>query len=106
MSFMAHFDADEFDALQALFAPDGTWVRSDGTLRGMAEATMCIPYMRARTESLHTVVMDVTPNAILVVDGDLVTARTGNHAHLLAGTLIGMIAQAGRAAEPAARSRA
>ena len=41
------------------------------TLRGMAEATMCIPYMRARTESLHTVVMDVTPNAILVVDGDL-----------------------------------
>jgi protease I len=42
----------------------------------------------------------------LVVDGDLVTARTGNHAHLLAGTLIGMIAQAGQAAEPAARSRA
>jgi PAS domain S-box-containing protein len=41
------------------------------TLRGMAEATMCLPYMRARTESLHTVVMDVTPNAILVVDGDL-----------------------------------
>jgi PAS domain S-box-containing protein len=41
------------------------------TLRGMAEATMCIPYMRARTESLHTVVMEVTPNAILVVDGDL-----------------------------------
>jgi PAS domain S-box-containing protein len=41
------------------------------TLRGMAEATMCIPYMRARTESLHSVVMDVTPNAILVVDGDL-----------------------------------
>ena len=37
MSFMAHFDADEFDALQALFAPDGTWVRSDGTLRGMAD---------------------------------------------------------------------
>jgi protease I len=27
----------------------------------------------------------------LVVDGDLVTARTGNHAHLLAGTLIAMI---------------
>ena len=41
------------------------------TLRGMAEATMCLPYMRARTESLHTVVMDVTPNAILVVDGEL-----------------------------------
>ena len=37
MSFMAHFDADEFDAMQALFAPDGTWVRSDGTIRGLAD---------------------------------------------------------------------
>lgn len=37
MSFMAHFDADEFDAMQALFAPDGTWERSDGTLRGLAD---------------------------------------------------------------------
>lgn len=41
------------------------------TLRGMAEATMCIPYMRARAESLNNVVMDATPNAILVVDQDL-----------------------------------
>jgi PAS domain S-box-containing protein len=41
------------------------------TLRGMAEATMCIPYMRARAESLNSVVMDVTPNAIVIVDGDL-----------------------------------
>jgi len=38
------------------------------TLRGMAEATMCIPYMRRRAESLRQVVMDVTPNAIIVVD--------------------------------------
>ncbi|MBN1935195.1 MAG: PAS domain S-box protein, partial [Anaerolineae bacterium] len=37
-------------------------------LRGMAEATMCIPYMRARAESLTNVVMDVTPSAILIVD--------------------------------------
>ena len=37
-------------------------------LRGMAEATMCIPYMRARAESLTNVVMDVTPNAIVIVD--------------------------------------
>lgn len=37
MNFMAHFDADEFDAMQELFAPDGTWVRGDGTLRGLAE---------------------------------------------------------------------
>jgi PAS domain S-box-containing protein len=41
------------------------------TLKGMAEATMCIPYMRARAESLNSVVMDVTPNAIVIVDGDL-----------------------------------
>jgi len=41
------------------------------TLRGMAEPTMCIPYMRARAESLNSVVMDVTPNAILIVDANL-----------------------------------
>jgi iron only hydrogenase large subunit-like protein/uncharacterized Fe-S cluster-containing protein len=41
------------------------------TLRGMAEATMCIPYMRRRADSLRQVVMDVTPNAILIVDRDL-----------------------------------
>ncbi len=37
-------------------------------LQGMAETTMCIPYMRTRAESLTNVVMDVTPDAILVVD--------------------------------------
>lgn len=41
------------------------------TLKGMAEPTMCIPYMRGRAESLNSVVMDVTPNAIVIVDGDL-----------------------------------
>ncbi|NLE76822.1 MAG: PAS domain-containing protein, partial [Chloroflexi bacterium] len=41
------------------------------TLRGMAEVTMCIPYMRRRAESLRQVVMDVTPNSVLVVDGHL-----------------------------------
>lgn len=38
------------------------------TLRGMAEATMCIPYMRRRAESLRQVVMEVTPNAIIILD--------------------------------------
>ncbi len=37
-------------------------------LRGMAELTMCIPYMRSRAESLTNVVMDAVPNAVLVVD--------------------------------------
>lgn len=41
------------------------------TLRGMAEATMCIPYMRRRAESLRQVVMDVTPNPVLIVDSRL-----------------------------------
>ena len=38
------------------------------TLRGMAEMTMCIPYMRRRSESLRQVVMDVTPDSIIIVD--------------------------------------
>jgi PAS domain S-box-containing protein len=42
------------------------------TLRGMAEATMCIPYMRSRSESLRQVVMDVTPNSIIIIDNDLI----------------------------------
>lgn len=41
------------------------------TLRGMAEATMCMPYMRSRSESLRQVVMDVTPNSIIIFDNDL-----------------------------------
>jgi PAS domain S-box-containing protein len=42
------------------------------TLVGMAEATMCIPYMRSRAESLRQVVMDVTPDSIIIVDNDLI----------------------------------
>ena len=41
------------------------------TLRGMAEVTMCIPYMRSRSESLRQVVMDVSPNSIIIVDDHL-----------------------------------
>ncbi len=41
------------------------------TLRGMAEVTMCIPYMRNHSESLRQVVMDVSPNSILIVDDHL-----------------------------------
>jgi PAS domain S-box-containing protein len=41
------------------------------TLRGMAEVTMCIPYMRRRSESLRQVVMDVSPNSILILDQHL-----------------------------------
>lgn len=41
------------------------------TLRGMAEVTMCIPYMRRRSESLRQVVMDVSPNPIIILDNKL-----------------------------------
>jgi PAS domain S-box-containing protein len=42
------------------------------TLRGMAEITMCIPYMRSSSESLRQVVMDLIPNAIVIMDNDLI----------------------------------
>lgn len=38
------------------------------TLRGMAEATMCIPYTRRRAESLRQVMMAVTPEPVIIVD--------------------------------------
>jgi PAS domain S-box-containing protein len=41
------------------------------TLRGMAEATMCIPYMRRRAESIRQVVMDVSPDAVMIVNREL-----------------------------------
>ena len=39
--------------------------------QGMAEAEMCIPYMRSRAESFANVVLRSTPNGIVVVDGAL-----------------------------------
>jgi iron only hydrogenase large subunit-like protein len=41
------------------------------TLRGMAEATMCIPYTRHRAESLRQVMMAVTPEPVIIVDNRL-----------------------------------
>lgn len=45
--------------------------KARATLQGMAEATMCIPYMRRRAESLRQVVIDVTPNPVVIVDSRL-----------------------------------
>ncbi len=36
VSFMAHFDQREFDAMEAYLDPDGTWVRADGAVNGIA----------------------------------------------------------------------
>lgn len=41
------------------------------TVRGMAEVRMCIPHMRSRAESLANVVMELTPNLVIVVDSNL-----------------------------------
>lgn len=38
------------------------------TLRGLAEATMCIPYTRRRAESLRQVIMAVTQDPVITVD--------------------------------------
>lgn len=38
---------------------------------GMAEIYMCIPYMRTRAESISELIIESTPNAIVVVDKNL-----------------------------------
>lgn len=39
--------------------------------QGMAEAEMCVPYMRSRAESFANVVIRNTPNGIVIVDNSL-----------------------------------
>lgn len=38
---------------------------------GKAEETMCLPYMQSRAESLSGKILEVTPNAVLAIDGGL-----------------------------------
>ncbi len=44
---------------------------SNGFYQGMAEAEMCIPFMRARAESFSSFLIAVTPNGIVLVDENL-----------------------------------
>lgn len=39
--------------------------------QGKAELSMCIPYMHDMASSMANVVLDTTPNAIIMVDGDM-----------------------------------
>jgi PAS domain S-box-containing protein len=39
--------------------------------QGMAELDMCIPYMRTKAESLANLIIDSTPNGVILVDGEL-----------------------------------
>ncbi|MBC7237613.1 MAG: 4Fe-4S dicluster domain-containing protein [Chloroflexi bacterium] len=61
------------------------------TLRGMAEPTMCIPYMRRRAESLRQVVMDVTPDAVLIVDTRLYIQEMSPSAEKMFGTRLSQV---------------
>ncbi len=63
MRFMAHFDADEFDAMQELFAPDGTWVRADGTIRGLAELQAWISRRQPELNQRPILVMELVDRA-------------------------------------------
>lgn len=39
--------------------------------QGKAELTMCIPYMQERAQSMSNVVLDTTPNIIIITDQDM-----------------------------------
>lgn len=45
--------------------------KAAAVFRGMAEVDMCIPYMRSMAESLAHLIIDNTPNAVILVDKDL-----------------------------------
>ncbi len=39
--------------------------------QGMAEASMCLPYMRNKAESFANVIVDNTPNGVVVINNDM-----------------------------------
>lgn len=39
--------------------------------QGKAELTMCIPYMHEKAQSMSNIILDTTPNIILLVDADM-----------------------------------
>ncbi len=45
--------------------------KAEAVCEGMAELEMCMPYMRTKAESLANIIIDATPNGIIVVDKHL-----------------------------------
>lgn len=45
--------------------------KAEAVYQGMAELDMCIPYMRSKAESLANIIIDSTPNGIILVDNKL-----------------------------------
>jgi len=48
--------------------------------RGMAELGMCMPYMRDKAENMANLIIDATPNGILLVDMDMIVKEFNNAA--------------------------
>lgn len=46
--------------------------KAQAVAEGRAELAMCLPYMRAKAESLANLILESTPNAVIVVNRDLV----------------------------------
>lgn len=45
--------------------------KAQAVYEGMAEMSMCLPYMRSKAESLTNVIFENTPNIIIVIDEEL-----------------------------------
>jgi transcriptional regulator of aromatic amino acid metabolism len=45
--------------------------KAAAVFEGKAEISMCLPFMKERAESVSGTILDITPNAIVAVDGDL-----------------------------------
>jgi PAS domain S-box-containing protein len=55
--------------------------------QGVAENEMCIPHMRAKAESLANVIIETTPNGIIVVDDNLLILAINPAAEVMFGCL-------------------
>lgn len=53
--------------------------------QGKAELTMCIPYMHEKAQSMANIVLDTTPNIIVVVDSDMKILEFSRGAEMVFG---------------------
>lgn len=53
--------------------------------QGKAELTMCIPYMHEKAQSMANIVLDTTPNIIIVVDSDMKILEFSRGAEMVFG---------------------
>lgn len=54
-------------------------------VNGYAEVEMCVPYMREKAESMGNVIIENSPNGIIVCDGDLKISEINRKAEQLIG---------------------